>query len=206
MYYGGDSTSAVPIFDIYYNGVLKVANQGFPGGGNGAIPLPTALANEPLILASGYGVKDNEWYGGLSDAAIWGTNLTGAASVGPAPRARSATRAARFWRSTTRRSMGRPHCRNTASAPWTNCFRFMTRIRTSTVAVTTGNSTLTWQYVASGLPGTSGSAGTLAGGGYYVQLNSSGGGVQTVVPEPASFALLVSGMAGLLAYARRKSK
>ena len=83
VYYGGDKTTACPIFDMYYNGVLKIANQGFPGSGNGAIPLPAALTNEPLVLANGYGTKDNEWYGGLSDLAIWNIALTRCAQRWP---------------------------------------------------------------------------------------------------------------------------
>ena len=47
--------------------------------------------------------------------------------------------------------------------------------------VTTANSTLTWQYVASGLPDGSGGAGLAASGPYperlYVQLDGNGGGV-----------------------------
>ena len=76
--------------------------------------------------------------------------------------------------------------------------------------VTTSNSTLNWQYVASGLPDGSGGAGLAASGpysgDYYVQLDSSGGGVVAPVPEPGTIALLGSGLVGLLAYAWRKRK
>ena len=78
-----------------------------------------------------------------------------------------------------------------------------------TAAVTTSNGTLTWQYVADGtLSGTSGYAGYNAGTGqYFVQLDGSGGGVETVLaptPEPGTLALLAAGLAGLLAYAWRR--
>ena len=67
-------------------------------------------------------------------------------------------------------------------------------------------STLTWQYVTSGLPGSAGSVGTTTGGGYYVQFDGSGGGVETVTvtPEPTTLALFAAGGLALLAYAWRK--
>jgi len=68
---------------------------------------------------------------------------------------------------------------------------------------------LTWQYVASGLPGTVGQlsqVGTLGTGQYYVQLDANGSGVETTIPEPGTLALLATGLAGLLCYAWRKRK
>ena len=80
VYYGGNNSTAVGIYDLYENGVLTVADQGFPNGGfNSPVPLVTANPGEPLVLANGYGIKDNEWLGGLSDLGIWNTQLTGAA-------------------------------------------------------------------------------------------------------------------------------
>lgn len=83
----------------------------------------------------------------------------------------------------------------------------------ATTPVTTSNSTLSWQYVASGLPGTSGGAGLAASGAYagdyYVQLDGNGGGVvaaPVATPEPSAAMLLAAGLAGLLAYAWRKRK
>ena len=43
-----------------------------------------------------------------------------------------------------------------------------------------------WKYVASGLPGTSGSAGQINRHGYYIQLDSTGGGVETLLPGDAN--------------------
>ena len=82
---------------------------------------------------------------------------------------------------------------------------------TARTTVTTGNSRLTWQYVASGLGGSSNSgyAGYVAATGqYYVQLDSNGGGVETVVttPEPCALVMFAAGALGLLAYAWRKWK
>jgi hypothetical protein len=76
----------------------------------------------------------------------------------------------------------------------------------ATTSVTTDLGTLTWQYVASGLPGVSGSVGTLPSGAYYVGLDASGGGVVTVTPEPATLTLLAAGMACVLACACRKRR
>ena len=52
--------------------------------------------------------------------------------------------------------------------------------------VTTANGTLDWTYVASGLTAGSGVAGQLANGMYFVQLDSAGGGVETVLPGDAN--------------------
>jgi hypothetical protein len=77
----------------------------------------------------------------------------------------------------------------------------------ATTPVTTDLGTLQWQYVASGLPGVSGGVGTLPSGAYYVNLDSSGGGIVTViVPEPGTLTLLTAGLIGLLAYGWRKRK
>ena len=79
----------------------------------------------------------------------------------------------------------------------------------STTPVTTGNGTLTWKYVTSGLTGGSGVVGQLGNGQYYMQFDANGGGVETIAtatPEPGTVALLASGLAGLLAYAWRKRK
>ncbi len=67
-------------------------------------------------------------------------------------------------------------------------------------------SSLNWSKVT-GLPGTAGSVGQI-GGQYYVQLDGSGGGVETggAVPEPGTLALLAAGLAGLLCYAWRKRR
>jgi hypothetical protein len=56
----------------------------------------------------------------------------------------------------------------------------------SATPVTTANGTLDWKYVAGGLTAGSGAAGQLANGTYFVQLDSAGGGVETVVPGDAN--------------------
>ena len=52
--------------------------------------------------------------------------------------------------------------------------------------VTTASGSLDWTYIASGLTAGSGVAGQLADGMYFVQLDSAGGGVETVLPGDAN--------------------
>ncbi len=64
---------------------------------------------------------------------------------------------------------------------------------------------LTW-VSATGLGHNAGDVWT-SGGVYYMQFDSSGGGVEaTVIPEPVALVLLAVGLSGLLAYAWRKRK
>ena len=70
---------------------------------------------------------------------------------------------------------------------------------------------LTWQYVASGLPGsinTATQAGTLGTGQRDILLDGTSGleTLKTTIPEPSTLALLAAGLAGLLCYAWRKRK
>ena len=51
--------------------------------------------------------------------------------------------------------------------------------------VTTSNGTLGWKYVSGGLTGGSGVAGQLSDGQYFVQLDSNGGGVESLLPGDA---------------------
>ena len=207
VYYGGNSNSAVGIYDIYENGVLKVANQGLPGGGNAAIPLLTANANEPLVIGNGYGVKDNEWYGGLSDLGIWGVQLTGDPTVGPGVPGTVGNSGGEILAMYNAPTGGIAAVQQYGVNAMNSLFTLYDEQLATTAAVTTGNGTLTWKYVSSGLTGGSGVVGQFGNGQYYMQFDGNGGGVETVAtPEPGTLALVASGLAGLLAYGWRKRK
>ena len=57
---------------------------------------------------------------------------------------------------------------------------------TAPAGVTTVNGTLGWKYVSGGLSASSGVAGQLSDGQYFVQLDQSGGGVESLLPGDAN--------------------
>jgi hypothetical protein len=205
-YAGGTGTAtAVGLWDMMENGIATIGGQLNVGSGNAQRPIPTAAANQILKLAGG----DNEWIGGLADLAIWNSALSPTDSTGPT-----------YYTPTEGLTAGElgalyntPMSGISALAGYNavamnQLFTLYANASPSATApVTTANGTLTWQYVASGLPGASGSVGTLGNGADYVNLDDSGGGIETVVvPEPAMLTLVASGVLGLLAYAWRKRK
>ena len=205
VYNGGSPSTAVSWMDIFENGVcVRAGELNLYGFVNGTIPIAAAKSGQPLELAGG----DNEWNGGLSDLGIWSTDLTAAApenQLGSSGGLTSGTiggeTAALYFTPTS----GFTALSGYGVGAMDKLFTLYDGQLRTTTTVATGNGALTWQYVASGLPGTSGYAGQLGTGQYYVQLDADGGGVETVAtPEPATLAPLASGLVGLLAYAWRK--
>ncbi len=221
VYYGGNSNTAQGIVDLYFNGVLQYATASTAGGANGAIPLPVATAGEALTIGNGYGIRDNEWYGGLSDLAVWGIQLTGAPSVGAAPPAQEfgvvGDKGGEILAMYNAPTCGIGALQQYDVSAMDQLFTLydVSSEHSATAAVTTGNSTLTWEYVPSGLPITaadggtdgSGAVGQLTDGQYYMVFDTNGGGVETLpapTPEPSTLALAAAGLLGLLAYAWRR--
>ena len=200
---GTGGPTAVGMWNLMENGIENFGGQLNVAVGNAPDPIPTAAANQVLKLAGG----DNEWIGGLADLAIWSSALSATDSTGPTT-----------YIPTTGLSAGQlgalyntPMSGISALAGYNAVAMnqlfsvYANASPTATTPVATANGTLDWQYVASGLPGASGSVGTLTDGAYYVNLDDSGGGVETVgVPEPATIAILLAGAACLLGYAWRR--
>ena len=193
VYNQGSPTTAQSLCYIYANGVeVRPSAPMNLGGANGVIPLPTAAVGQALELAGG----DNEWTGGLNDLGMWNVQLTGGTTMGTG----GGEIAALYHTPTS----GYAALSQYGVTTMDRLFTLYNAANTATTAtISAGSSTLTWQYVANGL--TAGSAaGQLGTGQYFVQLDSSGGGVETVVPEPSMLALLASGVIGLLACAWRR--
>ena len=165
-------------------------------GVNATVSLQNATSGQALQLANGSTTRDNEWNGALSDLGIWNVALTGPLGTSPSNgfNGNGGPGTGALWGTSggeTAALYNTPMSGITALqqygvAAMDKLFTLYDTQSASVTPVTTGNGTLAWKYVASGLTGTSGSAGQSAGGAYYVQLDSAGGGVETVLPGDAN--------------------
>jgi hypothetical protein len=181
VYNGGSSSTAVSWLSIYENGVCQRSGEyNLKSPPNGTIPIPAAAAGQALKLAGG----DNEWTGGLNDLGIWNVDLTAASPTNDVIAYGSSG-------GETAALYNTPMSGITALSQYgvkamNHLFTLYDSLAAAPATVTTSNGALTWRFVASGLPGVSGGAGQIAGGAYYVQLDSSGGGVETCLSGDAN--------------------
>jgi hypothetical protein len=188
---GWTDNTAVAMWSLTADGVVIGAGQtNFgPAGGNGQQLIPAAAVGQMLELAGG----NNGWLGGLADLAIWncalsGTDSTGPTGYTPAWNTAAGETAALYNTPMYGRTAGNGTAMDAYGALAMNQL-FTVYARQNAAAVTplaTANGTLYWTYVASGLTAGSGAAGQLADGMYFVQLDSAGGGVETVLPGDAN--------------------
>jgi hypothetical protein len=195
---GGNSSNAQWFAYVYVDGVELVGGGNVPApGAYGPWYLPTAAAGQPLIL----GADQHQFGGKMDDLGLWNIALTGGVPTTPGT---SLGELAALYKTPTSGFTALSQYGVSAMNQLFNLYR----AGSGQATVTTTNGSLTWEYMASGLPGVSGSAGQLTDGSgrYYVNLalDSSGGGVITVVPEPSTLVLLASSLVGLVAYAWRR--
>ena len=158
---------------LYENGVCIQSNDATSGPPNSGSALPPALtpaqsiaaigmaAYSTLYIGNGWGTRDNEWIGGLSNIGIWNVCLTGAT---PNPSTTLALPA--HWAARSAALYNTPTCGIAALPQYgvsamDKLFTLYDGKLAAPAAVTTGNGTLGWKYVAGGLPGNSGDAGQL---------------------------------------------
>ena len=183
LFNGGSPSTGVNWATIYENGVCMKAGEFQLGGGNGTIPIPAAKSGQPLELAGG----DNEWTGGLSDLGIWNTDLTTGGTLNQTGGLSAGNIGGEVSALYFTPTSGFAALSQYGVSAMDKLFTLYDGKLGTATSVTTGNGTLNWQYVASGLPGTNGYAGKIAGTGqYFVQLDANGGGVETCFPGDAN--------------------
>ena len=206
--YNGAGTGSNAVCTLYENGVCIQSADGTPQTG----ALPEALTSgiySALYIGNGWGPNDNGWYGGLSDLGLWNICLTGGVLNTADQIVNAGTTGGQISAMYNAPTGSYAALQQYGVSAMDKLFTLYDGQLGSTTTVTTGNSTLTWKYVNSGLTGGSGVVGQLGNGQYYMQFDANGGGVETIAtatPEPGTVALLASGLAGLLAYAWRKRK
>ena len=187
--YNGIGTGSNPVCTLYENGVCIQSNDGTPESGNTGSALPQAVTSgvySTLYIANGWEPRDNEWIGGLSDIGMWNVCLTGGVlnTADNIPIAgTSGGQISAMYNAPTSAIAALQQYGVSAMDKLFTLYDTKPALPTT---VTTGNGTLTWKYLASGLTGTSGGVGELSGGGYYMQFDSAGGGVETVLPGDAN--------------------
>jgi hypothetical protein len=224
VYDGGTPTTGLDFADLYINGVVKaVGIIGSPTGNQ--VYSTVASTGGTLKIGGGAGLvssRDNEWVGGLGDIGFWNMKLTGPFGTnatdtngsgvaynggqGPALGSSGGETLAMYKTPTS----GYAALQQYGVAAMDQLFTLYGHMNpTATTTITTANGALTWQYVSNGL-GSSGNSGYAGYNSltrqYFVQLDSNGGGVITVVPEPSTLALLAASATGLLVYAWRKRR
>jgi hypothetical protein len=192
-YDGNDGNSNQGMYSMTANGVVFAAGSTNLGGQNDANNvryLAQAAVGQVLELAGG----NNGWLGGLADLAVWnsalsGTDSTGAAdSYTPTLNAAGGETAALYNTPMYGQTAGNGTAMNAYGALAMNQLFtvYAQQNPVSATVVATANGALDWKYVAGGLTAGSGAAGQLADGMYFVQLDSAGGGVETVLPGDAN--------------------
>ena len=172
---------------LYYNGVLDAAQS---VGSYWLLPALTPAQSalySTLYLGNGWSAGDGEWFGGLSDVAVWNICLTGAplGANGTGTAGQSGGEISALYNAPT---SGIAALQQYGVTAMDKLFTLYDQQLSSPATVTTGNGTLAWKYVAGGLPGTSGGVGSIIGGAaaYYMQFDGAGGGVETVLPGDAN--------------------
>ncbi len=176
MVYNGNNGSDVGTCDIFQNGVCVTGGALY----NGHFSSPAA--GQALQLAGG----DNEWLGSLDDLGMWNVALTNGCTLGTTARGCSGGEVSALYNTPMYNNHAGPLSQYGVKA-MDQLFTLYGAANPANVSlVTTSNGALAWRYVASGLSLGSGAAGQPVSGQYAVQLDSAGGGVETVLPGDAN--------------------
>ena len=186
MVYNGDagqrangSRSAVSPCAIFQNGVF--VNRRIHEFGLERSAVHASLgrpAGQALYVAGG----DNEWLGSLSDMGMWNVALTSGTSIGQtAVAAPTGGEVSALYNTPDVQQPHRAAVPIRRQGDGSVVHPLRRGQPTNAAVVTTSNGTLAWRYVASGLTAGSGGAGKLGNSTYFVQLDSNGGGVESVL-------------------------
>ena len=174
--------SAVSLCSIFENGVCVVGGSDNLGWNGEHFSLPSPAAGQALEVAGG----DNEWLGSLNDIGMWNVPLTNGTVIGQTCRGTSGGEVSALYNTPMYNNHTGPLSQYGVKAMDQLFTLYDAANPTNVGLVTTSNGTLAWRYVASGLTLGSGAAGQPVSGQYAVQLDSDGGGVETVLPGDAN--------------------
>jgi hypothetical protein len=189
--------TGIGFLQYYVNGLLVSAVEAGTTTFNTLLPVNPAPTGTKIAIGcyypnylSGY---TQMWYGGLNDIGIWNTDLTASYSVedqwvglsAPSQGAAAGGEVGALYNVPMYNGHAGPLSQYGVSA-LDKLFTIYDSASSTPIGVVTSNGTLGWKYVASGLSGTSGDAGQFSDGQYYIQLDSNGGGVETLLPGDAN--------------------
>ena len=127
-----------------------------------------------LYIGNGWGERDNEWIGGMSDIGLWNVCLTGGVLNTEDNIPIAGTSGGEILAMYNAPTSGIAALQQYGVSPMDKLFTLYDTKPALPTTVTTGNGTLTWKYV-SGLTGASGGVGHLTGNGYYMQFDMPAG-------------------------------
>jgi hypothetical protein len=177
VYNGNNGTSSGTCYFFQNGDCVAGGTIGYAG------QLYHPASGQALQLAGG----DNEWLGSLDDLGMWNVALTNGCILGTTARGCTGGEVSALYNTPMYNNHAGPLSQYGVKAMDQLFTLYDAANPTNVALVTTSNGALAWRYVAGGLTLGSGAAGQPVSGQYAVQLDSAGGGVESVLPGDANF-------------------
>jgi hypothetical protein len=200
-YYGGNSSTATGFLQLYVNGLFVGPSEiGGPIPPDHPIPIPSPSSGQIMEIGGGSAYGTTTTFGGaLNDIGVWQTNLSGVMTFAneinqygqgvneafPPEGTAAGGEVGALYNTPMFNNHSGALSQYGVSA-MDKLFTIYDSQSATPIGVTTSNGTLGWKYVAGGLLGTSGYAGQMGDGQYYIQLDANSGGVESFLPGDAN--------------------